>query len=233
MLPSRPCDFRNDCHSWLVYWLPWSEWTSTCFLAITPPYSHQQCVQDNVLCHPGLHWPADNFVWEQINNHGKIQPAFVGPDVGYVRYPTLIRSIRIELSLEPVGRHDTGLAFTCPRAPVSDLSLYPDTFHQSPDSVHSALLPAVPQIQMDFAITIDASRLQPELFNLSCQSQVCLMALWMRLLKPGVKTTGMNIQHPTEQANRPATGVVTDKGVPQSDSFAKYAAAFFICPVRR
>ncbi|EAR4707627.1 hypothetical protein ELF35_24775 [Salmonella enterica] len=34
----------------------------------------------------------------------------------------------------------------------------------------------------------------------------------------------MNIQHPTEQANRPATGVVTDKGVPQSDSFAKYAA---------
>ena len=60
---------------------------------------------------------------------------------------------------------------------VSDLSLYPDTFHQSPDSVHSALLPAVPQIQMDLAITIDASRFQPELFNLSCQSQVCLMAL--------------------------------------------------------
>ena len=28
---------------------------------ITPPYSHQQCVQDNVLCHPGLHGPADNF----------------------------------------------------------------------------------------------------------------------------------------------------------------------------
>ncbi|MGX3766397.1 hypothetical protein ACWJPR_27105, partial [Klebsiella pneumoniae] len=36
--------------------------------------------------------------------------------------------------------HDTGLAFTCPRASVSDLSLYSDTFHQSPDSVYSALL---------------------------------------------------------------------------------------------
>jgi DNA-directed RNA polymerase subunit L len=47
----------------------------------------------------------------------------------------------------------------------------------------------------------------------------------MRLLKPGVKATGMNIQHPTEQEQ--ATAVVTDKGVPQSDSFAKYAAAFF------
>ena len=49
----------------------------------------------------------------------------------------------------------------------------------------------------------------------------------MRLLKPGIKTTGMNIQHPTEHANRPATDVVTDKGVPQSDSIEKYAAAFF------
>lgn len=147
------------------------------FLGITPPYSHQQCVQDNVLCHPGLHGPADNFACEQINNHGKIQPAFVGPDVSYVRYPTLIRSIQIELSPEPVGLHDTDLAFTCPRTPVADLSLHPDTFHQSPDSVDSALLPAVPQIQMDLAITIDASRFQPGLFNLPRQSQICLMAL--------------------------------------------------------
>lgn len=80
---------------------------------------------------------------------------------------------------------------------------------------------------MDLAITINATGLQPELFDLSRQSQVCLVALRMRLLKPGVKATGMNIKHPTEQTNRPATGVVTDKGVPQSDSFAKYAAAFF------
>ena len=107
------------------------------------------------------------------NPNGELPSYITGAD----SYPTLIRSIRIELSLEPVGRHDTGLAFTCPRASVSDLSLYSDTFHQSPDSVYSALLPAVTQIQMDFAITIDASRFQPELFNLSCQSQVCLMAL--------------------------------------------------------
>ena len=111
-----------------------------------------------------------------------------------------------------------------PRASVSDLSLYSDTFHQSPDSVYSALLPAVTQIQMDFAITIDASRFQPELFNLSCQSQGLPDGVVNAAAEAGRKTTGMNIQHPTEQANRPATGVVTDKGVPQSDSFAKYAA---------
>ncbi len=151
----------------------------------------------------------------------------MGPDVGYVRYPTLIRSIRTELSLEPVGRYDTGLAFACPRAPVPDLSRYPGTIHQSPDPVHSALLSGITQIEMDLAITIDAARLKPELFDLSRQSQIYLVALRIRLLKPGVKATGMNIQHPAEQTNRPATGVVTNKGVPQSDSFAKYAAAFF------
>lgn len=34
----------------------------------------------------------------------------------------------------------------------------------------------------------------------------------------------------TEQTDRPATVVVTDKGVPQPDNFAKYVAAL-ICPV--
>jgi len=46
----------------------------------------------------------------------------------------------------------------------------------------------------------------------------------MWLLKPGIKSTWMDIQNPTKQTNRPATAVVADKGVPQSDSFAKYAA---------
>ena len=55
----------------------------------------------------------------------------------------------------------------------------------------------------------------------------------MRLPKQGVKPTRMNIQHLTKQMNRPATSVVTDEGVPQSDSFAKHAVAFLICPVRQ
>jgi len=80
---------------------------------------------------------------------------------------------------------------------------------------------------MDLAITINTTGFQPELFDLSRQSQIYLVALRIRLLKTGVKATGMNIQHPAEQTNRPAAGVVTNKGVPQSDSFEKYAAAFF------
>jgi len=55
---------------------------------------------------------------------------------------------------------------------------------------------------MELAITINATGLQPELFDLSRQSQIYLVALRMRQLKPAVKATGMNIQHPTEQTNR-------------------------------
>ncbi|KIQ52969.1 hypothetical protein TA05_01795 [Citrobacter rodentium] len=101
-----------------------------------------------------------------------------------------------------------------------DLFLYPFTLHQPQDPVNPTLMPAIFQVKMDLAIAINATGLQPELFDLSCQPE-------MRLLKPGVKPTRMNIQQPTEQTNRPTIGVVTDKGVLQSDSFAKYAAAFF------
>ncbi|EHC47842.1 hypothetical protein LTSEHVI_3839, partial [Salmonella enterica subsp. enterica serovar Hvittingfoss str. A4-620] len=74
-------------------------------------------------------------------------------DVGYVRYPTFIGSIRIKLPLESVRCHDTVFTFACPRAPVSDLSLYAGPLHQPPDTVHPTLLPGVTQIEVDLAIT--------------------------------------------------------------------------------
>ncbi len=52
---------------------------------------------------------------------------------------------------------------------------------------------------MDLAIAINATVLQPELFDLPRQSQIYLVVLRMSMLKPGVKATGMNIQHPTGQ----------------------------------
>ena len=53
----------------------------------------------------------------------------------------------------------------------------------------------------------------------------------MRLLKSGFKAIGMNIQHPIEQANRLAAGVVMDEVVPQCDNFAKHIVGFFKYPV--
>lgn len=121
-----------------------------------PPYSHQQCVQDDVLYHLGLHWPADNFAWEQINNHGKIQPAFVSPDVGLCQLP----------NAHP-ERPDWTVPGACratqswPRLYVSEGSgIRPELLFRHVSSVarHCCPLPCRSEI------TIDTSRFQPELF---------------------------------------------------------------------
>jgi hypothetical protein len=79
----------------------------------------------------------------------------------------------LKLSLELVGRHNTGFTFTftCPWASVSDLSLYPHTLRQPPDFVYTALLPGIPQIEIDLAIAINTARLQPELPDMPLQLQ--------------------------------------------------------------
>ncbi len=72
------------------------------FFGITPPYSHQQCVQDNVLViRDCMDQPIILRENRSTTTARYSQPSWVL--MGYVRYPTLIRSIRIELSLEPVG----------------------------------------------------------------------------------------------------------------------------------
>ncbi|MNC06951.1 hypothetical protein D3C75_544780 [compost metagenome] len=98
-----------------------------------------------------------------------------GHTLSYVRHPTFIECVRIELPLRPVGRHDAGFTFACPWAAVPDLSLYPGTLLQSPDPVNPALLPAISQVGMDLAIAINVTGLQQELFDLSCQPQMRLM----------------------------------------------------------
>ena len=101
----------------------------------------------------------------------------MGSVVGYVRHLTLIRIVRIELPLEPVGCRDAGFAFTCSWATVPNLSFYSGTLHQPPDPVHSALLSGITQIEMDLAITLDAARLKPGLFDLPGQHLVCLVTM--------------------------------------------------------
>jgi hypothetical protein len=70
----------------------------------------------------------------------------VGTDVSYVRYPTFIRCFRVELSLEPVGCHDTDFPFTRSWASVPDLSLYSGTLHQPPDPVKAKIYDRIPYL---------------------------------------------------------------------------------------
>ncbi|CAI2332513.1 exported hypothetical protein [Vibrio parahaemolyticus] len=57
-----------------------------------------------------------------------------------------------------------------------------------------------------------------------------LLALW--LLQPSVKAARMNIENSAHSADSPGSLVRFDKGIPQSDWFAKYTAAL-IYPARQ
>jgi len=61
-------------------------------LWIPAPDSHQQCIKYQLLGDPGLDLLAHNLPGEQINHHNQVQPDFMGTDMGYIRYPGIIRS---------------------------------------------------------------------------------------------------------------------------------------------
>jgi hypothetical protein len=78
---SRPCDFRNDCHSWLVPALIRMNqhlfWGLRRHTAISSAFRTMSFVIRDCMDQPII-------LRENRSTTGKIQPAFVGPDVGYV-----------------------------------------------------------------------------------------------------------------------------------------------------
>ena len=116
---------------------------------------------------------------------------------------------------------------TAPRGSVADLCLDPGELHEAVHSVDAASEPHITQVRMNFPVAINATGFKPGLFNHPAQLLIGLMLSTDRLPNPGVVTAGLDFQHATLPADRPLFLMFPDKGVPQSDSFAKYAAAFF------
>jgi hypothetical protein len=70
-----------------------------------PEPGQGQRIRDDVRRHARLQRPANDFAVEQIEHDGQDEPAFIGPQVGYVRRPDLIRCRRGEVPVEPIGRY--------------------------------------------------------------------------------------------------------------------------------
>ena len=111
------------------------------FLWLSPPDSHQQRLQHDIRCLTALHRPADNTAGIEIDHHREIGEAFVGPDVGDVRDPRLVRSSNVELTVQSVV-DDNGrpAAINSGTALVADLSLYPGNPPQTRNLVGAACL---------------------------------------------------------------------------------------------
>lgn len=66
---------------------------------------HRQRINHDVHRHPELDRPADDFPVEQIEGHGQVEPILVGPDVGHVGGPDLIRFRQLGVQIQPARRN--------------------------------------------------------------------------------------------------------------------------------
>jgi len=66
----------------------------------------------------------------------------------------------------------------------------------------AALLSKLTQVVMDFAVTIDATALQPGVLDQTQQPLIILSSCRLRLSQPGVVTAGMYFKGQAQTANR-------------------------------
>lgn len=85
----------------------------------------RQCVDHEIGRHARLDRPAHHFPVEQIEHHGQVQPALVGPDVSDVRAEHLVRPGRRELAIQQI-RRDRQLVLRVGCHPVAALVPGPD-----------------------------------------------------------------------------------------------------------
>ena len=68
-------------------------------------HGHVQRPDRQIPLHTAADGPADNATGIQIKDDSQIQPAFTGPDIGYVARPFLVPTIRREVLSQQVGRN--------------------------------------------------------------------------------------------------------------------------------
>ena len=59
--------------------------------------------------HVIAHRPADHLAGEQVEDHGQVEPAFAGRDVGDIGQPDLIGPVGDKILVQQVCRHREGM----------------------------------------------------------------------------------------------------------------------------
>lgn len=198
------------------------------FLRLSPPDSHQQCLQHEIRCLTALHRPANNAAGIEIDHHREIGEAFVGPDVSDVGDPGLVWSPDVKLPIQRVvddnGRSttiDAGTTF------LAELSLYTGNPGQAGNPIGAACLAVIDQVVMKLVIPAYVAALFP-----SCLEQINLPLVLTGLLaqghpKPGVKAAGMDAEQAAHHSHRKSWLMLGNERVLHFAPLAKYAVAFF------
>ena len=179
------------------------------------------------------HRPANDSPGEQILDVREVQEPFPGRDVGDVRRPRLVRSVRTEVALEQVGS-DPDARQPNRRAPALARQKPGDTgcSHQPLHALSPDPDPVLdPQLGVDPPGAVGAVRGGVDLLDRLAQERVRERPVRWRAPLPVVKAGAIHAQRPAHHRNRIVGPLRRDQrehiAYRSSFSRAKKAAAFF------
>src|SRR5882762_6658560 len=166
---------------------------------------------------------------EQIQHQCQIQPTFVGRYVGQVNQPLAVGCARLEVAIQHVGRYRIrvpGVGGHHPEASTQP-ALQTVFTHQTTDALLVDRADFAAQHPMHAPATVAAAMTLLQRLHACNKTRVLLVPLRWRAPAGSVPAALRHAQRFAHQPDRVSVSVSLDPGVPHSDSFAKYAAAFF------
>ncbi len=175
----------------------------------------------------------DKLSAEQIDDHRQIQPAHLGPAIGDVAGPNLVRRLCVKVPLQEVRRHrQIMIAVSCYAELLACPSLESVFFHEltytllANAEAAGAQLPPYP---WPATSAFSLGENGPDVHQESGVTQPLRPAVWGSLPPPPLMVAAdAHTQNTTLKRYRPSQRVAFNEGVSHRDSFAKYAAAFLV-----
>lgn len=96
---------------------------------LSPPIGHGQGSLRELNSHVVLHGPAQDLPGKQVHDHGQIQPALQGPDIGDVRRPDPVGFWGFKATIQQIGGHGKGMAAVCRLVSPGSLDSQPQFPH--------------------------------------------------------------------------------------------------------
>ena len=195
---------------------------------LSAPHRHEQRLQHDTSGLAALQRPTDDAAGEQVDHHGQIGKALLGPDIGDVRHPHPVR--RIDIKLPGKGVVDRGRRLAAIGAGptlVAYLGLDPGQPGETSDAVGATGLSLIKEVVMQLAIALDPAAFLPGLAETCGLAHIFPGPFAQRVLQPGIETTGPDTQTAAHRPHRELLAMLSNKRVSHFASLAKYAVAFF------
>jgi hypothetical protein len=173
--------------------------------------------------------PSHHLAGRHVQKHGRVPPAFCGPEIGEVATPRHLGGFHITVTLQQIGRHCLPLTtlgrWRTPTAAARHR--YPGLFHHTTPRDAPSFIPRLWPLFGEATTPITMARLfsnrrealqQIALFTTACRGSLTPVVV--------VQSTATNSPYRTQHHDRPGVLVVGDEGVSQRASWAKQAVAF-------